>query len=76
MSDTDFSNPDDVELVNISRTVGIDRVVDEFIFRCTHDREIDWLLPGVPPSGKQIEVPMLGVINFRGDRLYHEHIWW
>lgn len=44
---------------------------DEFIFKLTHDRVIDWLLPGVPPTGKLLEIPMMGVINIRGDRLYH-----
>jgi hypothetical protein len=38
-----FSNPDDAALELVSRTVGIDRVVDEFLFNCTHDRVIDWL---------------------------------
>jgi carboxymethylenebutenolidase len=38
-----FSNPDDTALELVSRTVGIDRVVDEFLFNCTHDRVIDWL---------------------------------
>ncbi|KAF7354940.1 hypothetical protein MSAN_01408900 [Mycena sanguinolenta] len=71
-----FSNPKDTSLQTISRTVGSDRVVDEFIFNATHDKQIDWLLPGVPPTGKKLAVPMLGVINIRGDRLYHEHIWW
>ncbi|KAJ6516311.1 NTF2-like protein [Mycena sanguinolenta] len=71
-----FSNPKDTSLQSISRTVGSDRVVDEFIFHATHDKQIDWLLPGVPPTGKKIAIPMLGVINIRGDRLYHEHIWW
>lgn len=33
-------------------------------------------LPGVPPTGLRIEVPFTGVINIRGDRLYHEHIAW
>ncbi|KAI1376817.1 hypothetical protein F4677DRAFT_418073 [Hypoxylon crocopeplum] len=71
-----FSNSDDAELELVSRTIGIDRVVDEFIFKCTHDREIDWLLPGVPPTGKKVEIPMTAVVNVRGDRLYHEHILW
>nr|GAT46223.1 predicted protein [Mycena chlorophos] len=71
-----FSNPRDTVLQSVSRTVGGDRVVDEFIFHCTHDRQIDWLLPQVPPTGKKLAIPMLGVINIRGDRLYHEHIWW
>lgn len=38
-----FSNPDDTELELISRTVGIDRVVDEFIYKFTHDKTPDWL---------------------------------
>ncbi|KAJ7477156.1 NTF2-like protein [Mycena galericulata] len=71
-----FSNPKDTRMQSISRTVGSDRVVDEFIFHATHDKQIDWLLPGVPPTGKKLSIPMLGVINIRGDRLYHEHIWW
>ncbi|KAF7301599.1 hypothetical protein MIND_00725400 [Mycena indigotica] len=71
-----FNNPKDTRLQSISRTVGSDRVVDEFIFHCTHDKQIDWLLPGVPPTGRKLAIPMLGVINIRGDRLYHEHIWW
>ncbi|KAJ7672864.1 hypothetical protein B0H17DRAFT_1083639 [Mycena rosella] len=71
-----YRNPKDTEMQSISRTVGSDRVVDEFIFHATHDKQIDWLLPGVPPTGKKIALPMVGVINIRGDRLYHEHIWW
>ncbi|KAJ7179514.1 NTF2-like protein [Mycena filopes] len=70
------SNPKDTYMQSISRTVGPDRVVDEFIFHATHDKQIDWLLPGIPPTGKKIAIPMVGVINIRGDRLYHEHIWW
>ncbi|CAK5276090.1 unnamed protein product [Mycena citricolor] len=70
------SNPDDTRLQTISRTVGTDRVVDEFVFHATHNKQIDWLLPGVPPTGKKLAIPMMGVINIRGDRLYHEHIWW
>ncbi|KAF2498322.1 carboxymethylenebutenolidase [Lophium mytilinum] len=71
-----FSNPDDVKLELVSRTVGIDRVIDEFVLVCTHDRVVDWLLPGVPPTGRLLNVPMTSVVNIRGDRLYHEHIAW
>ncbi|KAI0384420.1 hypothetical protein F5Y04DRAFT_229251 [Hypomontagnella monticulosa] len=71
-----FSNPPDTELKLISRTVGIDRVVDEFLFEATHDRIIDWLAPGIPATGRFISVPFTSVVNIRGDRLYHEHISW
>ncbi|AME28548.1 dienelactone hydrolase family protein [Burkholderia sp. PAMC 26561] len=70
------SNPADTRLIPVSRTIGADRVVDEFVFCATHDREIDWLLPGLKPTGKYFEVPMLAVICFRGDKLYNEHIYW
>ncbi|KAK8132213.1 carboxymethylenebutenolidase [Apiospora kogelbergensis] len=71
-----FANPPDTELELVSRTVGIDRVIDEFVFKLTHDRVIDWMVPGVPPTGKYIQIPFTSVVNIRGDRLYHEHISW
>jgi carboxymethylenebutenolidase len=44
---------------------------DEFVYVFTHDRIIDWLLPGVPPTGKKMSIPMMAVVNIRGDRLYN-----
>jgi carboxymethylenebutenolidase len=70
------SNPPDTALVPISRTVGATQVVDEMLFSFTHTTEIPWMLPGVPPTGKRVEVPLLAVVKFRGDKLYHEHIYW
>jgi carboxymethylenebutenolidase len=68
--------PADTKMTPVSRTIGTDRVVDEFIFSFTHDEEIDWLLPGIAPTGKKVEIPMIAVIRFRGDKLYNEHIYW
>ncbi len=70
------SNPKDTRLVPVSRTVGADRVVDEMLFCFTHDVEIDWMLPGVKPTGRYVEVPVVAIVNFRGGKLYHEHIYW
>ncbi|BAE63903.1 unnamed protein product [Aspergillus oryzae RIB40] len=71
-----FSNPEDTKLELVSRTIGIDRVVDEFVFCLTHDKPVDWLIPGIPPTGKELRIPFMAVVNIRGDRLYHEHITW
>ncbi|KAI7505574.1 NTF2-like protein [Hortaea werneckii] len=71
-----FNNPQDTALELVSRTVGIDRVIDEFVFSFTHDMTIDWLLPGIPPTGKKVEIPFTSIVNVRGDRLFHEHIAW
>ena len=68
--------PKDTTLTPLSRTVGADRVVDEMIFSFTHDEEIDWMLPGVAPTGKTVSVPLVAIVAFRGDKLYHEHIYW
>ena len=68
--------PKDTKLVPISRTIGADRLVDEMLFCFTHDIEIDWMLAGVKPTGKYVEVPLVAIVNFRGDKLYHEHIYW
>jgi carboxymethylenebutenolidase len=68
--------PQDTRLVPISRTIGADRIVDEMLFCFTHDIEIDWMLPGVKPTGKYVEIPLVAIVNFRGDKLYHEHIYW
>ena len=70
------ANPDDIKLIPVSRTIGADRVVDEMLLCFTHDREIDWLLPGIAPTGKYVEVPTVAIVNFRGDKLFHEHIYW
>ena len=71
-----FANPADTRTIPISRTVGSDRIVDELIFCFTHDREIDWMLPGVAPTGRYVEVPLVAIVCFRGEKLYHEHIYW
>ncbi|KAF2035993.1 NTF2-like protein [Setomelanomma holmii] len=71
-----FSNPPDTSLSLVSRTVGIDRVIDEFVFGLTHTSEVPWLIPGIPPTGKKLEIPFTSVVAMRGDRLCHEHISW
>jgi hypothetical protein len=46
------------------------------IFKCPHTSEIDYFLPGIPPTGKPLEIAMVGIIAFRGDKLFFEHLYW
>ena len=69
-------NPADTELAPVSRTIGADSLVDEMIFRFTHTSEIDWMLPGIPPTGRRVEVPLVAIVRFRDGKLVHEHIYW
>lgn len=68
--------PDDTKVVRISRTVDKDQVVDELVLSFTRDREIDFILPGVPPTGRYIELPHVVIMNFRNGKIAHEHIYW
>ncbi len=68
--------PRDTEMTPISRTVGTDQLVDEMIFKFTHTLRMDWMLPGVAPTRKRVEVPLVAIVRFRDGRLAHEHIHW
>lgn len=70
------STPKDTRLIPISRTVGATQIVDEQLFCFTHDEEIEWMLPGIAPTGRYVEIPLVAVVKFRGDKLCHEHIYW
>jgi len=46
------------------------------LFSFTHTSEIDWMLPGVPPTGRKVEVPVVASCRFHDGKLAHEHIYW
>lgn len=68
--------PADTTLRLLSRTIGDDRVIDEFVFSFTHDVEMDWMLPGIAPTGRTVEIPMVVVVQFEGDKIACERIYW
>jgi carboxymethylenebutenolidase len=68
--------PADTELRLFARTVGQDRLIDEFVFAFTHDIEMDWMLPGIPPTHRKVEVPTVVVVQFEGDKISSERIYW
>ena len=68
--------PPDTEMIAVSRTIGNDQLVDEMVFKFTHTIHMDWLLPGIAPTGKRVEVPLVAIVRFREGKLAHEHIYW
>ncbi|KAI1452493.1 NTF2-like protein [Annulohypoxylon moriforme] len=69
-------NPSSMKLTLLSRTIGADRIVDELHIAFKHTQEMPWILPGVPPTNKRVEVLVVSIVCLRGGRLYHEHIYW
>jgi carboxymethylenebutenolidase len=68
--------PADMRVEPISRTVSEDQVVDELMLYFTHDSPVDFILPGVPPTGKKVAVPNVVVMKFKDGKIAHEHIYW
>jgi carboxymethylenebutenolidase len=68
--------PPDVKMQSVSRTVGESSIVEELFISFTHTTVIDWLLPGVQPTGKPVEMAVAVVVGFAGDKISHEHIYW
>lgn len=68
--------PPDTTLTPVSRTVGSDQLVDEMIFSFTHTEEMPWMLPGIAPTNKRVEIGLVAIVRFRDGKLAHEHIYW
>jgi carboxymethylenebutenolidase len=75
---TDFipKMPPDTKLTPVSRTVGVDQLVDEMIFSFTHTEEMPWMLPGVAATNRHVEIALVVIVKFRDGKLSHEHIYW
>ena len=43
--------------------------VDEMIVSFTHTQEMPWMLPGIAPTHRRIEVPLAAIVRFREGRL-------
>jgi len=70
------SLPPDNEIVLVSRTIGVDRIVDEIVHKFTHSKEMPWILPGIRPTGRRVELPVVAIIEFKGGKNHSEHIYW
>jgi len=68
--------PPDVTMTPVSRTVGDDQVVDELVISFTHTAPVDWMLPGLAPTGRRVEAAFAVVVGFKDGKISHEHIYW
>jgi carboxymethylenebutenolidase len=68
--------PDDLQMTPVNRVVAANQLVDELHLRFTHSKQMDWFLPGVPPTNKVIDIDLVVVVQFRGDKLACERIYW
>jgi carboxymethylenebutenolidase len=68
--------PDDLETTHVNRVVGDGQLVDELRLTLTHSRPMPWFLPNVPPTRRRIVMDVVVVVQFRGDKIACERIYW
>jgi carboxymethylenebutenolidase len=68
--------PPDTAMTPVSRTIGVNQIVDEMVFEFTHTIKMDWMLPGLEPTAKHVKVALVVIVHFRDGKLAHEHIYW
>jgi carboxymethylenebutenolidase len=68
--------PPDVQFDSLSRTHSAERLVDELVISFTHTQKIDWMLPGVEPTGRRVEVPFVVIVGIEDGKVGYEHIYW
>jgi carboxymethylenebutenolidase len=68
--------PADTSIRLVSRTLGQDQLVDEIIFSFTHTEEMPWMLQGISPTHRHVDIPLVVVVGFRDGKLAHERIYW
>jgi len=68
--------PPDTTLTLVARTVGENQLVDELIFSFTHTQEMPWMLPGIAPTNRRVEVPLVAVVGFREGKVAFERVYW
>jgi carboxymethylenebutenolidase len=69
-------HPPDVAIVPLTRTVGDARIVEELIYQFTHTIEMPWMLPGIAPTGRRVEVALVVVVDFVDGKISGERIYW
>jgi carboxymethylenebutenolidase len=68
--------PPDLELISLSQIFGADRIVEEFVIRFTHTLAMDWMLPGLPATGRKVEFAFVGIIQFQAGKIANERLYW
>lgn len=68
--------PEDLQITPVNRVVGDSQLVDELHMTFTHSKQMDWFLPDVPPTNRRVAVDIVVVVQFRGDKLASERIYW
>lgn len=70
------SSPPSFHMRLVSRTIGVDRIVDELYIQFKHTVEMPWILPGIKPTSQKVEIVVVSIVGMRAGKVWHERIYW
>jgi carboxymethylenebutenolidase len=70
------SIPEDWSITLKNRVATDNCIAEEARLRFHHTRQMDWFLPGIPATGKLIEIDIVIFIDFRDGLMAAERIYW
>jgi hypothetical protein len=68
--------PPSMHMQLISRTIGVDKIVDELYIQFKHTCQMSWILPGVAPTNQKVEIIVVSIVAFRAGKVWSERIYW
>jgi hypothetical protein len=70
------SSPPSFHMRLVSRTIGVDRIVDELYIQFKHTTQMPWILPGIPPTNQKVEIVVVSIVGMRAGKIWHERVYW
>ena len=68
--------PPSLHMRLISRTIGVDKIVDELYIQFKHTCLMNWILPGVEPTNQKVEIVVISIVAFRAGKVWSERMYW
>lgn len=69
-------SPPSLHMRLISRTIGVDKIVDELYIQFKHTCQVPWILPGVAPTNQKVEIVVVSIVAFRAGKVWSERLYW
>jgi carboxymethylenebutenolidase len=68
--------PADTKTTTVAQTIAEHVLIDEWVVSFTHDLPMEWMLPGIAPTGRSVELAMISVISFEDGKIASERLYW
>jgi carboxymethylenebutenolidase len=68
--------PDDLQIDPVNRVVGDMQLVDELHASFTHEKQMEWFLPALPPTNRRVDIDFVVIVQFRDELIAFQRVYW